>query len=197
MTQNAFICPVCNSLCDEHFHTQICPCCKTSFHHKKKLSLTKSYVFLSTAVCCYIPANMLPVMQTNLFGNTQNNTIMSGIIDFWLSGSYGIAAIIFIASVFIPCFKFLVLFFLLLSTKYQSQTGKSTRTKLYFFIDQIGYWSMLDVIVVAVISASIQFKSLSTVIPDYGILFFAAMVIFTMLATICYDPYLIWKDIES
>jgi paraquat-inducible protein A len=64
-------------------------------------------------------------------------------------------------------------------------------------IELIGYWSMLDVLVVAVVCGLVQFKALSSVEPRMGILFFGVVVILTMLAAMSFDPRLIWDDEED
>jgi paraquat-inducible protein A len=131
-------------------------------------------------------------MFTGQFGDDQENTVMSGIIEFWKTGSYGIALIIFIASVAVPCTKFLVLGLLLLTAQRRSNWARRERARLYRLVELIGYWSMLDVLVVAVVAALVKFKALSEVEPRIGILFFGAMVIMTMLSAMNFDPRLIW-----
>jgi paraquat-inducible protein A len=67
------------------------------------------------------------------------------------------------------------------------------RAKLYRLTEGIGYWSMLDVVVVAVVAALVQFQALSEAEPRSGILFFGLVVILTMLSAMAYDPRLIWE----
>jgi paraquat-inducible protein A len=117
---------------------------------------------------------------------------LSGIMEFWNDGSWDLALLIFIASVAVPCMKFLVLGTLLITCQRRSRWAQRERAKLYRLIEVVGYWSMLDVLVVALIAALVQFRSLSTVDPRMGILFFGLVVVLTMLAAISFDPRLIW-----
>ena len=66
------------------------------------------------------------------------------------------------------------------------------RAKLYRLIELVGYWSMLDVVVVAIVSALVKFQLLSDIEPRIGILFFGMVVILTMLSAMSFDPRLIW-----
>ncbi|WP_183133072.1 paraquat-inducible protein A, partial [Pseudomonas savastanoi] len=66
------------------------------------------------------------------------------------------------------------------------------RARLYRFIELIGYWSMLDVLVVALVASLVQFRELSTIEPRIGILFFGLVVVMTMFAAMSFDPRLIW-----
>jgi paraquat-inducible protein A len=169
-----------------------CPRCDSPLHRRKPNSLGRTWALLIAALICYIPANLLPVMYTNIFGQASENTIMSGVIEFWHSGSWDLALLIFIASVAVPCVKFVVLGTLLVTCQRGSQWAMRERGKLFRLIEVIGYWSMLDVLVVALVAALVQFRALSTIDPRLGILFFGLVVVLTMLAAMSFDPRLIW-----
>ena len=118
-------------------------------------------------------------------------------IEFWHAGAWDIALIIFIASVVVPCTKFIVLGLLLLTVYRCSPAVRRERTRLYRFVELIGYWSMLDVLVVALVAALVQFRALSSIEPRSGILFFGLVVILTMLSAMSFDPRLIWDNNEK
>ncbi|MOA62644.1 Paraquat-inducible protein A [compost metagenome] len=63
---------------------------------------------------------------------------------------------------------------------------------MYRFVELIGYWSMLDVIVVALVASLVKFQALADIEPRPGILFFGLVVVFTMLSAMSFDPRLIW-----
>ena len=71
------------------------------------------------------------------------------------------------------------------------------RTRLYRFIDFVGRWSNIDVFMVSILAASLQFGFLTTVDPEAGIVSFAAVVALTMLATAAFDPRLMWDAAEG
>ena len=184
------LCHTCGLACAQGTHR--CPRCDASVHLRKPNSITRTWALLLASMIFYIPANLLPVMYTDLFGSGDENTIMSGVIEFWKGGSWDIAVLIFVASVAVPCIKFLVLGTLLITAQRRSQWAMRERARLYRFIELIGYWSMLDVLVVALVAALVQFRSLSTIEPRLGILFFGFVVVLTMLAAMSFDPRLIW-----
>ena len=116
----------------------------------------------------------------------------SAIVGFWRDRSYGIALVIFVASVAVPCTKFLVLGLLLTTSRRRSSRAMQERARLYRLVEWVGYWSMLDVVVVAIVSALVKFQALSDIEPRIGILFFGGAVILTMLSAMSFDPRLIW-----
>ncbi|MGD8176851.1 paraquat-inducible protein A [Marinimicrobium sp. ARAG 43.8] len=171
-----------------------CPRCGASLYRRRKDAIPRAWAFLIAAMIFYIPANVLPVMHTGFLGRSYDSTIMSGVVQFWNGGSYGVALIIFVASVVVPCTKFLIMGLLLLTCQRRVRWARLERARLYRLVELVGYWSMLDVLVVAVVSALVQFQSLSTVEPRLGILFFGMVVVLTMLSAMCFDPRLIWDD---
>lgn len=190
-------CPICGLVCEPpltNSATPRCPRCQTRLHYRRPGAIQRAWALLIAAMIFYIPANVLPVMYTSFFGQGGDSTIMFGVIDFWRSGSYGIALLIFTASVIIPCMKFLALGLLLIIAQRRSAWAMAERTSLYRFTEFIGYWSMLDVVVVASVSALVHFQALSEAEPRSGILFFGLVVVLTMLSAMSYDPRLIWED---
>ena len=154
----------------------------------------KSTADLIAALILYIPVNLYPVMYTTFLGSGFASTIMAGIIDFWNSGSYGIALVIFIASIAVPCVKFAIMGLLLVTCRRKSKWARKERTKLYRVVEMVGYWSFLDVLVVAIVASLVEFHALSETQPRVGILFFGAVVILTMLSAMSFDARLIWDD---
>ncbi|MGL6017616.1 MAG: paraquat-inducible protein A [Gibbsiella quercinecans] len=192
-------CPLCGLVCDAQpgaSHPPHCPRCGALLAGGLAGNHARAWAFLVAAMILYLPANLLPVMYTSLFGRGSESTILSGVLEFWRGGAYGIAAIIFIASVVIPCMKFLSLSVLLISASRKSRWARRERTRLYRITEWIGCWSMLDVVVVAVVCGLVRFHSLSEAEPRAGILFFALVVILTMLSALSVDPKLIWEGDE-
>ncbi|WP_447790837.1 paraquat-inducible protein A [Pseudomonas farris] len=193
-------CPLCGLVCEsvpnQGKPTQ-CPRCRSRLHRRRPDSIARGWAFLLAGLIAYIPANVLPVMYSSLFGHGSESTILHGVIEFWASGSFGIALIIFIASVVVPCAKFLVLGTLLFTAQRRSRWATRERARLYRLIELIGYWSMLDVMVVAVAAALVKFQALSVIEPRAGVFFFGLMVILTMLSAMSFDPRLIWDGEQA
>ncbi|WP_038909776.1 paraquat-inducible protein A [Dickeya dadantii] len=194
---NVCDCPVCGLVFDAPAaddRNARCPRCHTRFDAHSPGSTALSWALLLAALIFYIPANTLPVMHTSQLASGGESTIMSGVVDFWQHGSYGIALIIFVASVVIPCMKFLSLILLLVTARRKSAWARRERTRLYRITEWIGRWSMLDVIVVAVVCSLVRFHSLGEAEPRPGILFFGLVVILTMLSAMSFDPRSIWEE---
>jgi len=175
-------------------HRARCPRCGAALHARKTGSIARAWALLLAAAMFYIPANVFPIMRTQSLSSKDDNTILSGIVELWRAGSPGLAAIVFTASIIVPMLKFIILGYLLVSVQRSSGYVARQRTKLYRFVELVGYWSMLDVFVVAILSALVHFKILSRVEPLPGVVYFGIVVVLTMLSAMSFDPRLIWDN---
>jgi paraquat-inducible protein A len=173
-----------------------CPRCTTRLHERLPRSAENTLAWLLAGMILYIPANVLPVMYVSGVGGGEESTILGGVLSFWRGGSWDIALLIFTASVAVPATKFLALGVLLWTVHCGSNWARKQRTALYRLVEVIGYWSMLDVVVVALTAALLKFKALGTAEPRLGIVFFCGVVVTTMIAALSFDPRLIW-DMEA
>ncbi|MHC8412567.1 paraquat-inducible protein A [Pseudomonas sp. Hz4] len=194
---NLCLCHTCGLACELSNRAHQCERCDAPLHCRKINSLTRTWAYLLASLVFYIPANLLPVMNTTMLGSGADSTIMSGVLEFWQHGAWDIALIIFIASIAVPGIKFVALTMLLVTVRRNSQWARKERSKLYRFVELIGYWSMLDVIVVALVAALVKFQALGDIEPRVGILFFGLVVIFTMLSAMSFDPRLIWDNPQN
>lgn len=168
-----------------------CPHCHAHLHSRKPGSNYKTWMYLLTSIILFFPANLLPITRTDYLGQSVDDTIASSIVLLWKHGSYAIAAIIFLASIFTPLFKIAVLFFLLAHPA--PRKPPVLQTRLYRFIHFVGRWSMIDVFVVALLGALIHGR-LAQISPGAGIFAFAGVVVFTMFATETFDIRRLWDN---
>ncbi|GFD87814.1 paraquat-inducible protein A [Tenacibaculum sp. KUL152] len=157
-------------------------------------SIQRTWALLITACILYIPANVLPIMYTELFGQETPNTIIGGVISLWESGSYPVAIVILIASVVVPVAKIVILAWLNFSVQRQKTSSKQLRIRYYRITEAIGRWSMIDVFVVAVLVALIQMGNTLSIYPGQAALAFCAVVFVTMIAAMTFDSRLIWQQ---
>jgi len=174
-----------------------CPRCGARLHPRRPNSVPRTWALVIAAFIFYIPANVLPVTVTTYLGSTHADTILSGVLYFMRTGSWGIALIIFVASIVVPIVKLIVLSGLLLSVQRRSRWRPRERARLYRITEVVGRWSMLDVFVVTVLVALVRLGYLTSIEAGPGIVYFAAVVVMTMIAAMTFDPRLIWDALEK
>jgi len=178
-------------------HEMRCRRCGASLHPRKPNSVSRTWAYLIAAAIMYVPANVLPIMKTGSLFGSQSDTIMSGVVYLWHSGSWHLALVVFIASVLVPLAKILSLTYLVISVQLGWTERALERTKLFRALEFVGPWSMLDVYVVTILVALVQLKSLATIEPGPAAAAFGAVVVLTMLAAMSFDPRLLWEPEEG
>lgn len=171
-----------------------CPRCGAGMHVRRPRSIERTWALLIASAIVYVPANVLPVMQTGALFAHEDHTIIGGVVELWKTGSWDLAIIVFVASIVVPMLKMLALGLLAVTVRAGSRWGRPQRARLYRLLEAVGHWSMLDIFVVALLVALVQFGSLAQLQPEPGIVAFGAVVVLTMLASASFDPRLIWDD---
>jgi paraquat-inducible protein A len=174
-----------------------CHRCHAPLALRKTASLQRTCALLLAAAVLYLPANMLPIMESSQLFEVRHDTILSGIIHLWATGSYYIAIIVFVASMVVPIAKILVLALLAATASVRSTWAQRERATMYRAIEFVGYWSMLDVFVVALLAALVQLGPAAGVRPLPGAVAFLAVVVLTMLASMSFDPRLTWDTSDT
>ena len=188
-------CPHCRHI--EPAGTIRCPQCHGKMEQRKANSLSRVYAYLIAAAILYIPANLLPVMETSTLFSSTKDTILSGIIYFWTTGSQGLAALNFEVSIMVPLLKLGVLSALALSVHHGLPSHHHQRTILFRIVEVIGRWSMLDVFVVALMVGLVHFQGVAVIEAGPGAAAFGSVVVLTILAARSFDPRLIWDSVED
>jgi len=176
-----------------HGHRAECARCGEVLLRDRPFSRLRTAAFSLAALFLYVPANIYPVMVMHYLGRETTNTVWGGIRALWRDHMWGVAIIVFLASMLVPLLKLLGLFYLV--TVRHSPRHKF-RLWLFKFIERIGPWAMLDVFLLAIMVAIIRFGKFATVIPGPGIIAFTAVVVLTLLASASFEPRLIWEEKE-
>lgn len=172
--------------------TEVCARCEGALRSRDTESLQKVWAWLIAGIIAYIPANTYPMLLTSTLVERSESTIIGGVVELFEHGSWGIATIVFVASVMIPVGKFLAIIYLAMSVQRKSPDNQHERHKAYELVEFIGRWSMIDVFVVAILSALVQLDTIATVNPGVAAMSFALSVVFTMLSAQAFDSRLIW-----
>lgn len=154
--------------------------------------MRRTAAFVIAGYLLYIPANTLPVLTIVRFGREDPNTILSGVMELIHNHLWPLAVIVFAASIVLPLIKLFGLTWMLIATRVKSRQLLVARTRLYRTIDLVGRWSNIDVFMVSVLVAILQFGALTAVHAGDGLVAFAAVVVITMIATVFFDSRLMW-----
>jgi paraquat-inducible protein A len=181
-------CPACRQVVPVWWNKLECPHCANPLPQRRPGSGARSAAFALAAAIMLVPANTLPVMSIEKLGRAHADTIFNGVWKLWHQGMWGLAIIVFTASLLVPVLKLSGLALLLAASRWRGIAGPEPLGRLHGVLHFIGRWSMLDIFLVAFLCGIVRFGGIASVGVRPGAVAFAGAVILTMLATACFDP---------
>jgi paraquat-inducible protein A len=169
-----------------------CARCNFELAHRRPNSRVRTIAFSLAALILYIPSNYYPIITAEYHGQHSETTIIQGIRALFTHGQFFIGALVFCTSLFTPALKIIALLFIPLTLDWPR--WKKARTWTYRIIRIIDPWNMLEVFLLAVVVSMAELGRIATVHPGPGVFSFAAVVVLTLLATLSFDPRLLWDS---
>lgn len=170
----------------------LCARCHFQLAHRKPNSRMRTFAFSLAALILYFPSNFYPIVTAEYHGLHSETTIFRGIRSLFEERQYLIAGLVFCTSILSPALKIIGLLFI--STTLNWKGWERARTWTYKVIRVIDPWNMLEVFLLAIGVAMIEMGRVATVHPGAGVFSFTAVVALTLLATLSFDPRLIWDS---
>ncbi len=172
---------------------------RAAVHRRHPDSIARTWALLISARSSLYPGedSFRSCTRRPILGS-EDDTIMSGVALFWNDGDYPLAAVIFIASILVPMLK-LVTLALSRHARVQrrSTLAACARTTLFRVVEGIGRWSMLDVFdrhADPSRSCASSRSPSSRRSRRAGVR--VRVVVLTMIASMQFDPRLMWDNIE-
>ena len=186
------VCGLLNRRPDPRRGRPSCARCGTALHSRKPDSIIRTWALLIAAYVLYIPANILPVLETRGLAEETTDTILGGAVRLWAQGAWPLSLVIIIASFGVPLVKLFVLTWFLVTVQGGGSVDTRRRTALYRVVDFIGRWSMVDIYIGGLLISLVRFHPFATVEVGPAAVAFAAVVVLTIMASRSFDPRLMW-----
>ncbi len=169
-----------------------CNRCHSPFEIKtsswRQLSTSKALAF--SALIIYPFGIFLPIMEIERFGHIHKASVWDGTISLITHGQIFIGLVVFSCSVIFPLLKLGGIFSLCLELKHLNEKQKS---KIFHFVENVGKWGMIDVLLVAVLVAAVKLGDMVSIQPGTGASAFGLCVVLSILASLSFSPANIWK----
>ncbi|PJG83108.1 paraquat-inducible protein A [Caviibacterium pharyngocola] len=170
-----------------------CPRCYSALETSDSVKLQRTWATLIAGIIMIIPANLLPMSIVYVNGAPTADTLMSGVITFMDMGSYFVAFVVFMASIFIPISKILIMLYLLICVHFKLHHSIKHQMKLLHIVHFVGRWSMLDLFVLALMMSLVTRGQIIDFSVGPAAFYFGAAVFLTMISTSQFDSRLLWK----
>lgn len=132
----------------------------------------------------------LPVLEIERFGHRRSSSILSGVGSLLSDGQWLVGLVVLLCSLVLPALKLCGLLFLTLGPL--RLWLQPSRARLWRWIEFVGRWGMLDVLLVALLVATLKLGDLVSVRAGEGLVAFVCMVGASLLASALFDPHVLW-----
>ncbi|OQW95259.1 MAG: hypothetical protein BWK79_03040 [Beggiatoa sp. IS2] len=170
----------------------VCCRCATPLTHSATTRNHWTIALATSALIFYLPAMLLPLLRIERLGQRHEDSLLSGLIALFAQGYWFIGSVVLLFSVILPPLKLLTLF-MLSNTAFVIH--QHHRALLYRLVELLGRWGMLDVMLVAILVAFVKLGNLVHISAGPGLFAFTLLVLLSLLASMTFNPHLLWKEV--
>jgi paraquat-inducible protein A len=171
---------------------QRCPRCGARLRVRKLDAAAWTAALLIASLVLIFPANLYPMNISDHLGQQVRYTIMTGVQDLFKANLYPLGVLIFCTSILTPAVKIFALGWCVLSVWRGSRRHLVTKTKVLRVIAEMGRWSKTDPFAIVFFVPLVHFGSLGSEDAGWGATAFMMMTFLTMVASVTFDPRLMW-----
>ncbi len=168
----------------------VCTRCGTTFATRlsRHKVASRTAAAALAAFVLFWPAVLLPVLEIENLGHRRVSSILGGIIELLRHGSWLVGGVVLLFSILFPLAKMILLLelslFEILHRRHKAWTLR--------LMEHLGKWSMLDVLLLALLVMMVKLGSLVEFHVGPAILAFVGCVVMSMIASLSFDPHAIW-----
>lgn len=169
-----------------------CPRCGARLRARKPDALSRTAALLVAAFILYFPANIFPMNVSHRLGEEVGYTIFTGVRALFEQGLWPLGIIVFCTSILIPLGKIVAVGWCVLSAWRRSRKRLVAKTKIFRLVAELGRWSKTDPFTIVFFVPLIHFGALASASAGWGAPAFIMMTMLTMIASVTFDPRLMW-----
>lgn len=147
------------------------------------------------AAILLVMANVLTFLHFSLEGQSQQNTIATGVVALWSHGQPLLAALIGFTTILAPALRLLGLLYVLFPL-WLGRVPPGVAPALRFQAGLVS-WAMLDVYMLALLVALVKLSQMATVTLEMGAYCFVALFVVLTLVNASYDGEALWERVEE
>lgn len=173
----------------------ICTRCQTVFGDELqgRRAAGRTAALAVAAFVLYWPAVLLPIVEVERLGHRHASSLLIGTLDLFRHGSWFVGIVVLVFSIVFPVTKLV----LLLELSLLKLLHRRHKAWAYRLTEQLGRWSMMDVLLLAFLVMLVKLGSLVEFHFGPAVIAFVACVVLSMSASLFFDPHAIWEDEDN
>ncbi len=172
-----------------------CPRCGNLLFYPRHMSIERTFALSLTGLILFMPANLLPMVGIKILGNHKDGTIWGGVESLYDGGMWGLAILVFLASMLFPLLKIL-LSFLVSGCLFFERPFNSLSTWMRY-LKYLDEWSMLEVYTLGIIVACVKLESMAELHFGFGLYAFTGLLLISGILSGTLDEHLFWQRIDN
>jgi paraquat-inducible protein B len=144
-----------------------------------------------TALVLYLPATTWKFLRIEQLGQLHEASLIQGVKSLLTEGHVFVGVIVLLFSIVLPLIKLSLLMFL---CQDRWQLEPRHRAVTYRFVEHLGRWGMVDVLLVAVMVAFVKLGGLVNFGAGPGVILFGMFVVASLCASLAFDPHCLWAE---
>ena len=170
----------------------VCTRCKSVIDQPRnnQRSQARTAAASFAALALFPAAVFLPILEIEKLGQHHQSSVIGGILELFRSGNLLVGTIILVFSIVFPLAKIVAL----IELSWLGALRQRHQAWTYRWMEQIGKWSMMDVMLLALLVMMIKLSDLVQFHFGPAVIAFALCVAMSMIAAICFDPHAIWEN---
>ena len=130
------------------------------------------------------------MLRVERFGHIRQDSLIGGIETLFAQDYWLIGGVVLLFSVVLPPLKLMALLWLTRPTF----LAHPHRALMYRWVEHLGRWGMLDVLLVAIMIAFVKLGGLVNISAGPGLTAFTLLVVLSLLASLSFDPRAMWQN---
>lgn len=175
-------------------HRAKCPRCGHVVCQPVENTIEKSLVLALTGLLLFIPAIALPLLTLHILGQSEQETMLSGVVVLYQGGYRWVAVLVSLCSMIIPLLKLLLVLYVTICLSMSSRCkGLAKSFRLYH---RLNTWGMLEVYLLGILVSIVKLLDVAEVVPGMGLYCFGSLLLMTVLLSASLDEVAVWEAIE-
>ena len=194
MSATLIACPDCDLLQHEIVlparSEALCLRCEARLFRAIPHSLNYTIVSLLTGLLFFVMANVTPLVQLELKGNTVSSTLFGAVRSLASQDLLSVATLVLSTTILAPACEIAAMLYLLIPLKF----GKvAPAMRLVFrFVELVRPWGMIEVFMLGTMVAIVKLSTFARVIPGVALWSCGALMLSFSAAAYFYNPRDIW-----